>query len=35
MIRAVETSWSVAEQLALEFLRRLLKTAVPTTARRC
>jgi|GEM_PF-4707991 len=33
MIRAVETSWSVAEHLALRLLRRLLN--VPASSRRC
>lgn len=32
MIRAAETSWSVAEHLALRLLRRLL--TVPTLSRR-
>lgn len=33
MIRAVETSWSVAEQLALLLLRRLLRPGAPIASR--
>lgn len=34
MIRAAETSWSVAEQLALKALRRLLSQTAASSRRR-
>jgi hypothetical protein len=34
MIRAAETSWSIAEQLALKVLRRLLSPAPAPSRRR-